>query len=167
MCSDFPLYQDQGSERNKVKEFGYFTVFRVAYERNNLCMTVESEYGSKTIELFPTKTLWAPGNALDFDLDCSTDSPKTWSTILTWMRNCSWLHERCKSKAEGNNYRPTRLLKISYPESVHPEIPPTFQLVNGDSCPQGSSYVTLSYRWGNKPLEETLRLLKWTSVLLE
>ncbi|OTA65349.1 HET-domain-containing protein [Hypoxylon sp. EC38] len=167
MCSDFPLYQDEVREWNKPKEFQYFTIFKVAYEHNNLCMTVESEYGSKTIELLPMKPLWAPGNTLDFDLDCSTDSPKTWSTISTWMRNCSWLHDRCKSGAEGNNYKPTRLLEINYPESIHSKSPPTFQLVNGDSCPQGSSYIALSYRWGNKPLEETFRLLKWTSPWLE
>ncbi|KAI1136639.1 HET-domain-containing protein [Hypoxylon sp. FL0543] len=167
MCSDFPLYQDQDNERNETKEHGYFTIFKVAYEHNILCMTVDSDFGSKTIELLPAKTVWAPGNSLNFDLECSTNSPQTWSMIFTWMKTCSWFHDRCKSKDEGNKYRPTRLLEINYPKSVYSGSPPTFRLVSGDRCPQRSSYVTLSYRWGEKPLEQTLRLLKRTSSYLE
>ncbi|KAI0837418.1 HET-domain-containing protein [Hypoxylon sp. FL0890] len=157
MCSDFPLYQDQRSQKNTAKEVGYFTIFRVAYEHNNLCMTVESNYGSKTIELLPAQTVWTPGNRLNFDLGSSTDSPETWSMIFTWMKTCSWFHDRCKTKTEGNNY----------PKSMYSGSPPTFRLVSGDRCPQRSSYVTLSYRWGDKPLEKTLRLLRGTSSYLE
>ncbi|KAI1417898.1 HET-domain-containing protein [Hypoxylon sp. FL1857] len=167
MCSDFPFHRGQEDQSDKAKEYGYFTIFKVAYDGDTLCMTVDSDYGSKTIELLPVKPLWTPGNELKFNLDCSTDSPQTWSMVFNWMKTCSWFHNGCKSKSDGTKYRPTRLLEINYPKSVYSGSPPTFRLVSGDGCAQGSPYVTLSYRWGNKPLGSTLRLLKGTSSYLE
>lgn len=83
------------------------------------------------------------------------------------METCLRHHARCKEKIEGNGYKPTRLLEIRYPQTAQRRNPPTLRLVSGDQCPPESSYATLSHRWGNKPVENTLRLLKSTSAWLE
>lgn len=60
------------------------------------------------------------------------------------------------------NYKPTRLLEANF-QGLYPREAHTFRLVRGYQCPRTSPYVTLSYRWGNKPLDDTIRLLKETS----
>ncbi|KAI8962037.1 HET-domain-containing protein [Daldinia sp. FL1419] len=123
MCSDFPFYDTEQS--NKVKEYGFFTVFWISYEKDTSCMTVDSGHGSKTISLVKN----------------STGSPKTCSTVSKWMGTCLEHHSLCRKRPEDENYIPTRLLRINR---------------------SPSPYVTLSYRWGDKPPDKTVRLLKST-----
>ncbi|KAI2617296.1 HET-domain-containing protein [Hypomontagnella submonticulosa] len=167
MCSDFPFHDDEGRQVNNVRKLGFFTIFWISYDNGRPCMTVDSGYGSKTVSLIRTRTRPILHNALNFALDDSTDSQRTWSMISSWMENCSSYHDRCKGESEEVKYRPSRLLEAHYPESLDSGNVPTFRLVKGDRCPQNSFYVTLSYRWGNKPLENTIRLLKSTSSWLE
>lgn len=167
MCNDFPFYDDQGDQSEKVRAFGFFTVFWVSYEYDNPCMTVDSGYGSKTIALAPAQTTPILDGALNFNLGYSTNSTQTWPVVSSWMETCLRHHARCKEKIEGNGYKPTRLLEIRYPQTAQRRNPPTLRLVSGDQCPPESSYATLSHRWGNKPVENTLRLLKSTSAWLE
>ncbi|KAI1382814.1 HET-domain-containing protein [Hypoxylon trugodes] len=166
MCSDFPFYDDQTRQSIGFKDFGFFSTFKFSFDRDIIpCMTVDTSRGSKTIELVPAKLL--SGGLLNFNLSGSTNSAQTWSIISYWIRMCSQFHDRCKLKAGNNAYKPTRLLEINYSKDSYSSELPTFRLVNGEDCPQGSSYATLSYRWGDKPLERTIRLLKHTFTWLE
>ncbi|KAI0376402.1 HET-domain-containing protein [Hypomontagnella monticulosa] len=166
MCSDFPFRDDESDRVSKVRKLGFFTIFWISYENGNPSMTVDSGYGLKTVSLVPVKTKSILDDVLNFDLDFSTDSERTWMMISNWMEACSSYHDRCKNQSQGDTYRPARLLEIHYPKCPHPQSPPMFRLVKGDHCPQNTRYVTLSYRWGDKPLENTIRLLKTTCAWL-
>ncbi|KAI1381211.1 HET-domain-containing protein [Hypoxylon crocopeplum] len=167
MCSDFSFNDEQDDQTNRPRSFGFFTVFWISYENFNPCMNVDSGYGVKSITLIPARTLSILDNTLNSDLSSSTDSAQTWSLICNWMQTCSRFHHRCKRTVEDDSYRPTRLLEIKYPPDPHSQSPPTFRLVGGEQCSQSSSYVALSYRWGNKPLDNVIQLLEWTSAWLE
>lgn len=106
-------------------------------------------------------------NTLNFNLGCSTDSLQTWNMIFNWMGTCSRLHERCKRNVKDVPYRPTRLLQITKQKLSVSRKHLFFQLVSGSQCPRDKPYVTLSYCWGSKPLEKSLRLLRSTEAELQ
>ncbi|KAI1454128.1 HET-domain-containing protein [Annulohypoxylon moriforme] len=169
VCSDVPVDGDQEVQKNGAREHGFFTTFILSCsDYNRFSMTVQSNYGSKMIELIPVKIANSPilNDTLNFDLYDSTDSPQTWSTIFNWMMTCSSTHTQCKNEIQGSQYKPTRLLKTDF-RNIYSREAHTFQLVRGDECPGSSPYVTLSYRWGDKSLNNTLRLLKTTSGWLQ
>ncbi|KAI2468382.1 HET-domain-containing protein [Annulohypoxylon bovei var. microspora] len=167
ICSDFPFENHQDNQSSDVQELGFFTIFKVSRNGSNrFNMTVESDYGSKTVELIPVKDHSILNGTLNFDLHGSTDSPQTWSAISNWRETCLLNHERCKNEAQGVHYKPTRLLQINSQSSTSRDAH-TFRLVNGNQCPMSLPYVTLSYRWGNKSLDDTIRLLEETSNWLQ
>ncbi|KAI1803147.1 HET-domain-containing protein [Daldinia bambusicola] len=163
ICSDFP-FDDNVGQRNKVREYGFFTIFWISYENDVPCVTVDSGEGLKTVSL--VKTLQSTEDALNYDIPDSTGSPQTWSMVSKWMETCLQNHSSCSKKSEIKDYMPTRLLKINYAHDSYLQHPPTFQLISRNEDFQGS-YAAMSYRWGEKPLDKTLRLLKLTSAWLE
>ncbi|KAI0846463.1 HET-domain-containing protein [Daldinia vernicosa] len=128
-------------------------------------MTVDSGHGVKTVSL--VKTLPPLDNRLNFDIPDSTDCTQTWSMISRWMETCLRHHSLCPLRPGSKNYRPTRLLKINCSHDSYSPNTASFQLISRDEDSPVSSYAALSYRWGDKPLDKTLRLLKSTSAWLE
>jgi Heterokaryon incompatibility protein (HET) len=94
---------------------------------------------------------------LNFELGPSTDDPGTWSMIQKWFTTCLESHDHCRKPEISSAYIPTRVLELDYSRPTQ-----TFRLIPGTECPLGSHYVTLSYCWGKKPVDKTLRLLKST-----
>lgn len=83
------------------------------------------------------------------------------------MEICLRHHSLCTPKPRSKNYRPTRLLKINCPHGTHSQDTASFQLISRGEDSDVFSYATLSYRWGDKPLDKALQLLKSTSAWLE
>ncbi|KAI1095294.1 HET-domain-containing protein [Rostrohypoxylon terebratum] len=163
ICSELPFDFNQNDQRNHTWNRGFCTILTVgcldsAVDNGRFTITVESSQGIKLVELLPKIDC---GSTLNFNLSNSTDSPETWSIICNWMGTCSSSHEHCKRNTHTNDYKPTRLLEANF--QSHSRHGHTFRIVHGHQCPKISPYVTLSYRWGNKPLSDTLRLLKETS----
>ncbi|KAI1080177.1 HET-domain-containing protein [Whalleya microplaca] len=161
MCCDFPFIDGENGYANKVRMFGFFTIFWLSCEHTNPAMTVDSGRGSKTVTLVPVRDDLTSEYALNFYLSPSTNSMQTWSMIDNWIANCMKYHERCRRKGWNYGYRPTRLLQMDYSKNPH-----TFRVVSGQMLPQDSRYITLSYCWGKKPVNKTLRLLESTSAWL-
>ncbi|KAI0884554.1 HET-domain-containing protein [Annulohypoxylon maeteangense] len=175
VCRDIAINSDQDDQKTEFHGLGFYTTFKCSpcdFDSDRLNITIESNSGSTMIELIPTIPAEVSSDslqygALNFHLKTSTNSLQTWSMISDWMTNCSSGHERCKSQVQSNRYKPTRLLQINIRRGPFLRSLDTFQLVYGNQCPRGSSYVTLSHRWGKKPLDNTLRLLKGTSKSLK
>ncbi|KAI1204529.1 HET-domain-containing protein [Annulohypoxylon truncatum] len=166
ICSDIPFYFNREDQKSGGQILGFCTIFKISCcGADRFDITIESSYGSKLIELVPLKNHSLPYRSLNFDLRDSTDSSQTWSMIFDWMKKCS-NHERCKSEVRSKRYKPTRLLQTNF-RRLYGRESHTFRLVRGNKCPSNLPYVTLSYRWGNKPLDDTLRLLKKTSDWLQ
>ncbi|KAI0182109.1 HET-domain-containing protein [Hypoxylon sp. FL1284] len=159
VCNDFASNDDHNSQ----EDHGFFSTFWVSDQS----MNVEAGRGRKMALLVRLQKSLFIDDTLNYDLGCSTDSMQTWSMILDWMKTCSRLHSRCKKKAPGKGFMPTRLLEISKKQLSVSRKQLYFRLVSGSDCPKESPYVTLSYRWGTKLLEKSLRLLRSTVADLE
>ncbi|KAI0407856.1 heterokaryon incompatibility protein-domain-containing protein [Xylaria palmicola] len=75
----------------------------------------------------------------------STSSASTWDLVLSWLDDRS-SHRRCTERRGDPNWYPSRLLDILASELE------TFKIVDGHSILPGSSYLTLSHRWGSETM---------------
>jgi hypothetical protein len=70
-----------------------------------------------------------------------TSDPAVAQLLHSWLQVCCHTHVDC-SFDQDSVYRPPRLLHIA---------PSGVRLVDGNQCPDGSGWVTLSHCWGRKP----------------
>ena len=82
--------------------------------------------------------------------------------IQKWFTTCVESHDQCRKPQTSASYMPTRVLELDSSQE-----PFSFSLIEGTQCPPGSSYLTLSHCWGDKPVETALRLLRSTINELE
>jgi len=115
---------------------------------------------------------------------CVLDNPRTWSVetlnrIQFWVRNCILSHDHC-AKPQATIRLPRRLIDVmshgfghGWPaedidmqtfSSLSLENSPNVRIISSSSLPEGTSYLTLSHRWGSTP---SILLTKKTMFLLD
>ncbi|KAF2465673.1 HET-domain-containing protein [Lindgomyces ingoldianus] len=156
MCNRFDPNQHH-EPSPKFEGLGYFSVFYVCLSgQKKPVMCVEYGGSSGGFDLVPVGDPRYDSN-MTMELGPSTDDPKTWDMINSWLGDCLENHTNCPGSVSLVKYLPTRLLSIDDAGDNK-----TFRLVLGSECPPNSQYMTLSHCWGTKPAELRLRLLKST-----
>lgn len=80
------------------------------------------------------------------DLEPTTSSSRTLDLAYHWFSDCQCNHARCRRPSTNVNWLPTRLLDIGTSRDDQWRL-----CLTSEDCLQSSSYVTLSYRWGDSP----------------
>ena len=131
--------------------YDYFSTFRISVERENLVMYTRCLDFPEYDSVFVPVAKDDEESNVQYEVDSSTDSPRTWKLLERWIDDCN-IHHDCIT--DYDRFLPTRLIRIDRTQT-----PPSYNVVLREECPPNSKYVALSYIWGDQPVGKTFRLL--------